>query len=102
MKGPQPRHRERAVGAVVLLLCSAAALAAPEPRLKFGRLTTNQGLSNNWVLSVLRDSQGFLWVGTEDGLNRYDGRSFKIYRPSAAGDPHSLASRVAAVLLEDS
>ncbi|HEY6915389.1 MAG TPA: two-component regulator propeller domain-containing protein, partial [Paludibacter sp.] len=39
----------------------------------FHHLTTNDGLSNNSVRHILKDSYGFLWIGTEFGLNRYDG-----------------------------
>jgi ligand-binding sensor domain-containing protein len=46
----------------------------------FSKLNTNNGLSNNQVNSILKDTDGFLWFGTTSGLNRYDGYSFKIYR----------------------
>lgn len=45
----------------------------------FYHLTTEDGLSNNSVKAILRDSHGFLWIGTEVGLNRYDGYSFKSF-----------------------
>ncbi|MDR7210274.1 two-component regulator propeller domain-containing protein [Flavobacterium piscis] len=45
----------------------------------FHHLGTNDGLSNNNVKAVLKDSYGFLWIGTESGLNRYDGYGFKNY-----------------------
>lgn len=45
----------------------------------FRRLTTNDGLSNSNVKTLLKDSYGFLWIGTEAGLNRYDGYGFKVY-----------------------
>lgn len=48
--------------------------------LRFISLSTEDGLSNNTVTCILQDSQGFMWFGTEDGLNRYDGYSFTIYR----------------------
>ncbi len=87
--------------AVALVLAGAAATHALDQRLKFGHITSHEGLSNNWVLSVLRDSRGFLWVGTQDGLNRYDGHSFTTY-DYAPDDPHGLPSRVAGALYEDS
>ncbi len=43
-------------------------------------LTTRQGLPHNIVLSLLQDSEGYLWVGTYNGLCRYNGHSFKIYK----------------------
>lgn len=51
------------------------ALAQP-PAIFFDHITTKDGLSNNSVNAVIKDRQGFLWIGTSDGLNRYDGRNF--------------------------
>ncbi|HKL71851.1 MAG TPA: two-component regulator propeller domain-containing protein [Marinilabiliaceae bacterium] len=44
------------------------------------QLTISNGLSNNIVNAVFQDSKGFMWVGTEDGLNRYDGYNFEVFR----------------------
>ncbi|TAE29894.1 MAG: hypothetical protein EAZ92_05640 [Candidatus Kapaibacterium sp.] len=49
---------------------------------EFTRLGIEQGLSLGSVNCLLQDRYGFLWIGTQDGLNRYDGYSFKIYRPN--------------------
>lgn len=46
----------------------------------FNHLTTDNGLSNNNVFNIIQDSFGFLWFATDDGLNRYDGYDFKIFR----------------------
>lgn len=46
----------------------------------FTHLTTQNGLSNNWVNCIAQDKTGFIWIGTQDGLNRYDSRHFKIYK----------------------
>ncbi len=46
----------------------------------FHHLNTRDGLSNSNVLTILKDSYGFLWIGTESGINRYDGYSFKVFR----------------------
>ncbi len=50
------------------------------PQIRFNRLTTDDGLSNNRVTCMLQDHHGFAWVGTVDGLNRYDGRVFEVYK----------------------
>ncbi|MDM8160001.1 two-component regulator propeller domain-containing protein [Labilibaculum sp. K2S] len=50
-----------------------------QPSYIFHHLNTNDGLSNSNVMSILKDSYGFLWVGTGYGLNRYDGYGFKVY-----------------------
>ena len=52
-------------------------------------LGQEQGLSNNTIMSIYKDSYGFMWFGTFDGLNRYDGYSFTKYRKKI-GDSTSL------------
>ncbi|UII31416.1 ATP-binding protein [Fulvivirga ulvae] len=47
--------------------------------IRFERLTIDNGLSQNTVMSITQDDQGFLWVATQDGLNRYDGYEFITY-----------------------
>lgn len=48
--------------------------------LKFNRLSIQQGLSQGSINCINQDSEGFIWFGTQDGLNRYDGYTFKIFR----------------------
>ncbi len=48
--------------------------------ISFNHLDVTNGLSNNSVLSIAQDSAGFIWLGTKYGLNRYDGRTFKIFK----------------------
>ena len=50
------------------------------PDIKFEHLTVEDGLSQSNVYGILQDQQGFMWFSTEDGLNRFDGYKFKIYR----------------------
>lgn len=65
------------------------ALAAWGQPLRFVNLTVEDGLSDNDVEAVVQDHHGFIWLGTGDGLNRYDGYEFKIYRYDP-GSPQSL------------
>jgi ligand-binding sensor domain-containing protein len=51
----------------------------------FKTIKTEQGLSHNKVNRIMEDSRGFIWIGTEDGLNRYDGRYFKIFHRTENG-----------------
>ncbi len=53
---------------------------AQEPQLNFTKYSTQQGLSSNTVNDILKDHFGFLWLATEDGLNRFDGTNFKVYK----------------------
>src|SRR5687767_2550943 len=60
------------------MLMGCCAYAQPYPG-KIQRLTVEDGLSSNIVYAIHQDSKGFLWFGTHDGLNRYDGYSFRKY-----------------------
>lgn len=66
----------------------------------FHHLNTNDGLSNANVKSILRDSYGFLWIGTDSGLNRYDGYGFKVYTMQS-GRPNTLGANNILGLQED-
>jgi ligand-binding sensor domain-containing protein len=44
------------------------------------RIGIEQGLSNNYIVSIAQDKQGFLWFATESGLNRFDGKEFRVYK----------------------
>ncbi|MBL4677013.1 MAG: hypothetical protein JKY70_12530 [Mucilaginibacter sp.] len=50
--------------------------------LKFTQLATSSGLSRSEVQCIYQDRQGFMWFGTRDGLNRYDGYKFKVFKKS--------------------
>ncbi|HEY5749452.1 MAG TPA: two-component regulator propeller domain-containing protein [Chryseolinea sp.] len=64
-------------------------------------MEVSSGLSNSRVNSILQHSKGFLWIGTEDGLNRFDGYEFKVYR-HLPGDTTSLLKNGVLNLYEDS
>ncbi|MGB5894080.1 MAG: two-component regulator propeller domain-containing protein, partial [Ignavibacteriaceae bacterium] len=57
-------------------------------------------LSNNQVTDFFQDSYGFMWIATEDGLNRYDGRNVKIYK-NVQGDVESLPDNATMQVIED-
>lgn len=48
--------------------------------IEFDQYATNHGLSNGYVNAILQDNRGFIWIGTANGLNRFDGIAFKAYR----------------------
>ncbi len=56
-------------------------------------LTNNDGLSNSSINTIHQDSSGLLWLGTWDGLNVYNGRDFKIYKPDP-GNPQSISNNI--------
>ncbi len=94
-------RRHGTFGLLLALLCPAAEVAAQGHRLTFEHLSVEQGLSQATVMTILQDRRGFLWIGTQDGLNRYDGYGFKVYKHDA-GDPGSLRSNTIYAILEDS
>lgn len=85
----------------VFLLCGVIALsslsvclgqtAPTEEQRSFSHLSVEDGLSQSSVISIVQDSAGFMWFGTRNCLNRYDSRSFKIYR-HRPGDSNSISS----------
>src|SRR5262245_55879763 len=66
----------------------------------FTRLSTIQGLSQTKVSWIVQDDQGFLWLGTQHGLNRYDGYNFRVFVPDP-DDPGSLSGVYITVLFKD-
>ncbi|HXD11007.1 MAG TPA: two-component regulator propeller domain-containing protein, partial [Anaerolineales bacterium] len=68
--------------------------------LRFDHLNIEQGLSQSSVRDIFQDSRGFMWFGTEDGLNRYDGYTFKNYKPDP-DKPDSISDRWITAILED-
>lgn len=66
----------------------------------FRQLTTSRGLSQSHVASIVMDKKGFMWFGTDDGLNRFDGYNFKHYKHDQS-DPGSINDSYIQDLLED-
>ena len=67
---------------------------------RFKRLSTVDGLSQTMVTSILQDDQGFIWFGTQYGLNRYDGYKFKVFKHDP-GLPDSLSGVYVLALFKD-
>lgn len=72
-----------------------------DPHIQFSHLGLEDGLSQSTITSILQDSQGFMWFGTMDGLNRYDGYEFTVFKHHPA-DPSSLSHNRILCLFEDS
>ncbi len=67
--------------------------------MRFERFGTDEGLSENTVLTILQDSQGFMWFGTQEGLNKFDGYVFTVYQADPV-NADSLTDDYITVLLE--
>ncbi|MDO6761246.1 two-component regulator propeller domain-containing protein [Tamlana sp. 2_MG-2023] len=67
---------------------------------KFEHLSTENGLSQSDVNTIFQDKNGFMWFGTHDGLNRYDGYSFTVFKPDS-NNPHSISSNLIWKLIDD-
>jgi len=72
----------------------------PGGLLRFDHLTIEDGLSQNAGLALFQDSRGYLWIGTQDGLNRYDGYNFKVYKHDP-GDAGSISHNSILAIMED-
>jgi len=68
--------------------------------MKYELYTIDNGLSQNMVQAVCEDSKGFMWFGTKDGLNRFDGHNFMVYRHEP-GDPKSISDNDVTAIHED-
>lgn len=85
---------------LLLLLLLAAPVVEAQSIGRVTRLTVEHGLSQNTVQAILQDHVGFLWFGTAEGLNRFDGYSFVVYRHQP-GAPDSLPHDTISALYED-
>ena len=89
---------------VIVLVCSLWGIVswmwAADGHYYFRNLSIQNGLSQNTVNSILQDSKGFMWFGTKDGLNRYDGVSFKKFKRDVNNE-RSLGNNFVTALYED-
>ncbi|MCH5596461.1 hypothetical protein MKP09_00235 [Niabella ginsengisoli] len=81
--------RERFFTFIILLFCCIFNVSGQS--YYFTHYQVEDGLSNNAVLCILQDKLGFMWFGTRDGLNRFDGLSYKIFRNNPT-DSNSIGS----------
>lgn len=77
-----------------------SALIHPDRKYKLQQIDNSLGLSNSSINAIFQDSDNLLWIGTWDGLNRYDGSKFKIFRPELNNE-NSLSNQVILNILED-
>ena len=85
---------------ILILIAMAFSLVSFSQNYRISHFTVNQGLSQSVILSLLQDSRGFIWVGTQDGLNRFDGYSFIKYLHTPS-DTNSLPNNWVYSIAED-
>jgi signal transduction histidine kinase/ligand-binding sensor domain-containing protein/CheY-like chemotaxis protein len=88
-----PRISRLALGTLNIIICLAMAVSASattDLSIKFQRLMLADGLSQSCIVALHQDSRGFIWMGTQDGLNRYDGHQIRSFK-SDPEDPHSIS-----------
>jgi diguanylate cyclase (GGDEF)-like protein len=97
---PAIRYCAALLGLVAMLLASGLSAArdpdtSPFPvtprNIQFTHLSRVDGLSQNAVNAIAQDQTGYIWIGTQEGLNRYNGYEFSVYEHKS-GDPHSLSN----------
>ncbi|MBO9595246.1 MAG: hypothetical protein J7599_20240 [Niabella sp.] len=69
-----------------------------QEKIRFNHITAEEGLSNRSVLAVSQDAMGFIWAGTMDGLNRYDGKTIRIYRSFYESNPINPSIKITSLV----
>ena len=85
------------LGLILTTLGNPFTISSQNPHKQFQSFTVKNGLSQSWVKSIFQDEHGFIWMGTRDGLNRFDGRQFRVFRAENNNPnslPHSSISHV--------
>jgi len=89
-----------AVLIVTQLILLPALASPPSEEIRFKRYSVDQGLSQSQVSCVLQDHEGFIWLGTQDGLDKFDGYTFTVYRHNSR-DTFSISDDYINCLFED-
>lgn len=77
------------------------AQAAPlSSRMRFDRIPVEQGLSNSFVQCIIQDKRGYMWFGTQEGLNKYDGYKFTVYE-SGVSDSNTISNNDIRAICQD-
>lgn len=106
-QGISIKTRRRFAGNLFALACwlycpvMAQPFLNPSLSYRVNHLSVENGLSQSQVNCILQDKAGYIWFGTDDGLNRYDGISFTVFQPDPTDPNSSLAHNIISDLHED-
>jgi signal transduction histidine kinase/ligand-binding sensor domain-containing protein len=89
------------IGALVIVFNTINPVFAQTAPIRFENISTENGLSDNNVMTILQDQYGFMWFGTMNGLNKYDGYEFTIFQNDPE-DKDTIAGNQIFVIYEDS
>lgn len=89
-----------ACGLTMGLFCFTQHVSAQVPKLKFSHINSLQGLSNNTIETIYQDKRKFIWFGTRDGLNRYDGYQITVFKNNPA-DVTTISDNYIRCMFED-
>src|SRR6478609_7622908 len=85
---------------ILLLIPGAVVCSQQQKQYAFSHLSTSAGLVSNFVLNIEQDKNGFIWIGTIDGLQRYDGNNFITFRHTSS-NPFSIAGDYITQIFKD-
>jgi signal transduction histidine kinase/ligand-binding sensor domain-containing protein/DNA-binding response OmpR family regulator len=84
----------------ILSFFNSALLFPQDNSIVFSHIDVNDGLSENWIKCIFKDSKGFIWFGTNSGLNRFDGYKFEVFQKNDS-DPGSISDNFINAITED-
>ncbi|MBL8152129.1 MAG: histidine kinase, partial [Blastocatellia bacterium] len=103
MKGYQHMTCRKSKISIIILMLVYVLLfplinATAQNIIQFEHLSIEQGLSQSTVTSIVEDHLGFIWFGTEEGLNKYDGYGFTVYKPKLQNRDSLLGKNITSLL----
>jgi ligand-binding sensor domain-containing protein/CheY-like chemotaxis protein/AraC-like DNA-binding protein len=96
------KYNSKIVKLFCYLLCATSYVCFAQPITQFNHITVEDGLSQSSVLSITQDKTGFMWFSTLDGINRYDGKYFKVFRLNTNNDPNPILGTLISKIFCDS
>jgi len=85
---------------LLLLIWMTCFMLPAQTKVRFTHYTADDGLSQNRVMDIHQDKKGFMWLATWDGLNKFDGKHFQVYK-GLAGDPNGFTNNRLNTIQED-